>query len=78
MKKIILGASAFLFAAALMLTTNTQKEITVNEALAAGTCCPGTGICYPGNGTHVNVHWWRSDGKPCDAKIKEVEEFTSL
>ncbi|WP_298512209.1 hypothetical protein [uncultured Kordia sp.] len=72
MKKIILGASALLFAAALTLNANTQQEITVNEALAGGTCCPGVGTCYPTNGGMTTNAWWRSDGKPCNAKLETI------
>jgi len=36
-----------------------------------GTCCPGVGICYPDGGQPpVEYHWWRTDGKPCDAPIE--------
>ncbi|WP_298512207.1 hypothetical protein [uncultured Kordia sp.] len=69
MKKIILGASALLFAAALTLNVNTQQEITVNEALAGGTCCPGVGSCYiSSNGTFIPNYWLRIDGKSCSGK----------
>ena len=78
MKKILLGASALLFLATLTFNANIKKEITLNEALAGGTCCPGAGVCYPGNGTFTQNAWWRSDGKPCDAKVPEIEEFSSL
>ncbi|WP_303318482.1 hypothetical protein Q4Q34_04005 [Flavivirga abyssicola] len=68
MKKLFLGVSVLMFTGTLMLNSNVNNEISLNEALAGGgTCCPGSGICYADDGTVVTNAWWRNDGKPCNS-----------
>lgn len=70
MKKVLLGASALIFSIALMSfnTTSSTQQANAADAVAVsgGTCCPGTGTCYPPNQDPVRG-WWRSDGRPCNA-----------
>ncbi|WP_303318480.1 hypothetical protein Q4Q34_03995 [Flavivirga abyssicola] len=67
MKKVFLIALGC-FAFSIMFSFQYEdSEINLNEVLAGGTCCPGSGVCIPGNGHVHNNHWWRSDGRPCDA-----------
>ena len=73
MKKILLGASALLFAASLLsFNTSSQGDaVAANDAVVrGGTCCPGTGTCYPPNQEPVSG-WWRSDGRPCKADFAD-------
>jgi hypothetical protein len=72
MKKILLGASALLFAASLLSfnTSSVDYATAVDAVAVGGTCCPGTGTCYPPGQDPVRG-WWRSDGRPCNAPFAE-------
>ncbi|WP_162819870.1 hypothetical protein [Kordia sp. SMS9] len=47
-------------------TTSAQQADATAVAVSGGTCCSGSGTCYPPNHDPVRG-WWRSDGKPCGA-----------